>query len=76
MDQISIGDVVKITVNKYSRVFLFARKMSEIVNKFATSEVECGASLALTKDRYLYVNGALPATLAVNVGDVLTLGNG
>jgi Hint module len=76
MDQVSIGDVVKVGVNEYSRVFLFTHKMSETVNKFVTLKTESGASLALTEGHYLYVNGALVAASTVNVGDMLTLGNG
>jgi Hint module len=76
MDEVSIGDVVKVGVNEYSRVFMFTHKMSEVVNKFVTLKTESGASLALTMGHYLYVNGALVSASNVNVGDVLALGDG
>lgn len=76
MDSVSVGDVVKVGVDQYSRVFMFTHKMADVAHEFVTLETESGASLSLTQGHYLYVNGALAAAKTVNVGDVLTLGNG
>jgi Hint module len=76
MDALAIGDSVKVGVNQYSRVFMFTHKSSSVVSQFVTLKTSSGASLALTKGHYIYVNGALAAASTVAVGDELTLGNG
>lgn len=76
MSSLSIGDVVKVGVNKYSRVFMFTHKMAESVHKFVTLKTASGVSLSLTKGHYLYVNDVLAAASTVAVGDSLTLASG
>lgn len=76
MSSLSIGDMVKVGVNEYSRVFMFTHKMADAAYKFVTLETESGAALSLTDGHYLYANGALVAAKTVKAGDTLTLGNG
>lgn len=76
MDSLSVGDVVKVGVNKYSRIFMFTHKTARSTYNFVTLQTKSGASLSLTAGHYLYVNGALAAAKTVRVGDVLTLGSG
>lgn len=76
MSSISVGDVVKVGLNRYSRVFMFTHKLSDTVHKFVTLHTASGVSLSLTKGHYLYVNDVLSAASTVSIGDRLTLGSG
>ena len=76
MAELSIGDMVKVGFNEFSRVFMFTHKMADEAHTFVSLKTESGALLKLTSGHYLYANGALVAAKTVSVGDVLTLGNG
>lgn len=76
MDALSIGDLVKVGYNEYSRVFMFTHKMADSESNFVALETKSGEALTLTPGHYLYVNGALAAAKTVRVGDTLSLGNG
>lgn len=76
IDTLAIGDMVKVGVSEYSRVFMFTHKMADSQIEFLTLKTTTGSSITLTKGHYLYVNGALAAASTVSVGDSLTLGTG
>lgn len=76
MSDVSVGDMVKVGVNKFSRVFMFTHKMADTTNAFVELKTASGAELSLTSGHYLYINGALGAAKTVKNGDELRLGNG
>lgn len=76
MDELSVGDMVKVGVNQFSRVFMFTHKLADAKNNFVTLNTAAGAQISLTPGHYLYANGALVAAKTVVAGDELTLGNG
>lgn len=76
MSELSIGDVVKVGPNEFSRVFMFTHKMSDTVNKFVKLTTSSGKQLTLTGGHYIYADGSLTAASNVVVGAELRLGNG
>lgn len=76
MSEVSVGDMVKVGVDEFSRVFMFTHKSSDSVNEFVSLTTTSGAKLSLTSGHYLFVNGALAAAKTVVVGDELRLGTG
>lgn len=76
MDALSVGDMVKVGPTEFSRVFMFTHKMADVTQKFVTLSTASGAELSLTAGHFIYANGALVAAKNVQIGDVLTLGNG
>lgn len=76
MAELAVGDVVKVGMEKYSKVFMFTHRLAHTSNTFVTLETASGASLALTKSHYIYADGSLVAASAVKVGSTVTLGNG
>lgn len=76
MDTLSVGDMVKVGPTEFSRVFMFTHKMSDVTQKFVSLSTASGAELSLTAGHFIYANGALVAAKNVQIGDVLTLGNG
>jgi hypothetical protein len=76
MDKLSIGDVVKVGANAYSKVFMFTHKMQTGQYEFVELTTATGASIALTSGHYLPVNGALLSASEVTVGSQIELGSG
>lgn len=76
MDELSIGDKVRVGPNEFSTVFTFTHKMPTTVNEFVQITTSCGAILRLTGGHMLYINGQLGPAGEVRIGDVLILGNG
>lgn len=75
MDQVKIGDKVRVGPNEFSEVYFFSTQLSEVNAKF-TKIVADGADIVLTASHYLYVNGGLSPAGSVQVGDVIVLANG
>lgn len=71
MDQVQLGDRVKVADGVYSDVFMFTHKMAHVSTHFVTLQLSNGAQLALTPGHYLYVNGRLVAAKTVRAGDLL-----
>jgi hypothetical protein len=76
MSKLSIGDMVKVGPNAFSKVFMFTHKMESGDNEFVKITTSSGASIALTSGHYIPVDGALVAASEVSIGSVLQLGNG
>eukprot|EP00173_Palmaria_palmata_P000094 Plantae.Rhodophyta-Palmaria_palmata.ctg10447.p2 GENE.Plantae.Rhodophyta-Palmaria_palmata.ctg10447~~Plantae.Rhodophyta-Palmaria_palmata.ctg10447.p2 ORF type:complete len:187 (+),score=32.60 Plantae.Rhodophyta-Palmaria_palmata.ctg10447:79-561(+) len=76
MEDVSVGDMVKVGAGEFSRVFMFTHKMAGVRQAFVTLATAGGHELALTSGHYLYANGALVAAGEVRVGDVLNTGAG
>lgn len=77
MDELSIGDVIRVGPIKFSTVFMFTHKLSDgIKREFTKIQVESGESISATTGHYIVVNGALKTANSVKVGDLLTLASG
>ena len=69
MDELEIGDNVKVGSGEYSPVYMFSHKTSDRSYSFVKVTTCCGTTLSLTKGHYLYVNGQLAAAKSIRVGD-------
>lgn len=76
MEDIAVGDVVKVGTNEFSRVFMFTHRTAAVRSGFILLETGGGDKLSLTSGHYLYVNGVLAAARTVSVGDMLVKGDG
>ncbi|PXF44872.1 Indian hedgehog B protein [Gracilariopsis chorda] len=76
MDQVQIGDRVKVGYDMFSEVFMFTHKVSKRVSQFVKLDMASGASISATSGHYVYLNGRLAAARTAKVGDVMELGNG
>lgn len=76
MEDVQIGDEVKVGPATFSRVFMFTHKMADTTNAFVSLTTVSGAQVDLTSGHYIYANDALVAASTVSVGDVLRLGDG
>jgi len=75
MDQVKIGDKVRVGPNEFSEVYFFSTQLSEVNAKF-TKIVADVTDIVLTANHYLYVNGGMSPAGSVQVGDVIVLANG
>jgi desert hedgehog len=75
MDQVRVGDVVKVGASQFSRVFMFTHRLENTVNEFIRVTVSSGDTLSVTSGHFIYVNGQLAASETVKVGDSLELGS-
>jgi Hint module len=76
MGELSVGDVVKVGPNSYSKVFMFTHKMKTGDHSFVQLSTASGASISLTAGHYIPVEGSLVAASEVAVGALVQLGNG
>lgn len=76
MDEIELGDHIKVASGEFSPVFMFSHKNAEVDYSFVIVTTVSGESLRLTKGHYLYVNCQLVAAKAIRAGDALTTENG
>lgn len=75
MDQLVIGDKVRVGPKEFSEVYYFSSEMPETTSKFVSIATSKN-TLHLTQGHYLYVNGELVQAKTVKVGDVITTANG
>jgi hypothetical protein len=75
MADLQIGDAVLAAPGVYSKVYMFSHRLAESKAKFVTIATT-SATLKLTPDHYLYVNGTLATAQTVRVGDLVTLADG
>lgn len=76
MEDLAVGDVVKVGVDQFSRVFMFTHRLAATTHSFVRLTTASGAAITLTPGHYIYANGALAAASSVCVGDVLVLDSG
>lgn len=76
MSQLSIGDLVRVSSDDYSPVFMFTHRLTSTPYDFVRITTESGASIALTRSHYLHVDATLKAARDVAIGDQLTLADG
>jgi len=74
MDQVKIGDKVRVGPGEFSEVYFFSTEMAETNAKFTKIATD-GVELVLTSGHYLYVNGELATAGSVKPGDVIVLGD-
>lgn len=76
MSSLAIGDRVAVGGGKYSEVFMFTHRDSNIRMTFYELITSTGAKLQLTGSHYLYVNDRSMVARAVRVGDLVELEDG
>jgi hypothetical protein len=76
MDDLSIGDDVKVGPNTFSKVFMFTHRVSGISTAFLEISTASGASITLTGGHYIHADGALIPASMLRVGAAVVLGNG
>jgi len=75
MDQLTIGDKVRVGPDAFSEVYFFSTSMSETTSKFV--KISTGhTDLSLTAGHFLYANGKQMQARHIKAGDVISLGNG
>lgn len=73
MDQVKVGDRVRVANGQFSTVFMFTHKLRDVAWTFVKLDTEAGMTIRLTTGHYIYVGDRLMAAGAVKVGDTLTL---
>jgi desert hedgehog len=76
MDQLAVGDRVKVAVDSYSDVFMFTHRLADVSTSFVVVRTLSGHSMAATHGHYLYVNGVLATAASVKIGDLITVETG
>lgn len=76
MEELSIGDRVRVSATEFSEVFMFTHKIREAHNSFITIWTSESQRISLTPGHYLYVNRNLVPARTVAVGDYIELGSG
>jgi hypothetical protein len=76
IDQLAIGDMVKVGPRMFSKVFMFTHKMAGGAHDFVQLTTSSGATISVTSGHYMPIDGSLVAASNVAVGDVLQLGDG
>lgn len=77
MDELAIGDRVRVGESSFSSVFMFTHKLGGAKKRdFVHIESAAGKSIKATRSHYLVVNGGLKTAGAVQAGDMLTLATG
>jgi hypothetical protein len=76
MDELRVGDKVKVAPGAFSGVFMFTHKLREASGDFVVISTESGHSVRLTAGHYIHANGVLVPAGIIKVGDKLTLSSG
>jgi Hint module len=76
MDELDVGDRVRVGASEFSLVFMFTHKLNEVVNTFIQLHTASGHSVSATPGHYLYINGDLVPAGSIKVGDVMTTADG
>jgi Hint module len=76
MDQLAVGDRVKVGLNRYSDIFMFTHKVPAVRNDFVVIRTASGHAITLTPGHFIYLNNALADSATAKVGDKVFLGNG
>jgi Hint module len=77
MDQLAVGDRVRVGPSEFSTVFMFTHKLGgEDKREFVRIDVASGDSITATAGHYLFAGGSLKTAASVRAGDSLTLATG
>lgn len=71
MGDLRVGDRVRVSATEFSDVLVFSHQLERVNVEFVVISTADGASIRLTPNHYLYVNGTLTAARRVAVGDML-----
>lgn len=75
MDELILGDRVRVNDNEYSSVFMFTHKRNTGMHNFIRIETS-DSSIEISLNHYIYRNGELVAAKGIRIGDVLQLASG
>lgn len=76
MSKVQIGDMVRVEGNKFSPVFMFTHRLSNVEHEFVRFTTKSGNVVTLTAGHYIKVNGVMRPASSVKVGEMLTLADG
>jgi hypothetical protein len=77
MDELRVGDRVRVAKDAFSDVFLFTHKIQSATAAFVFIQTTSEHSISMTPGHYVYANGtSLVPAASVRVGDELTLASG
>jgi Hint module len=77
MDELRVGDRVRVSKDAFSDVFLFTHKVERAAARFVVIHMASGHTVSMTSGHYIYANDAtLVPAASVQVGDELTLASG
>jgi hypothetical protein len=76
LDQLAIGDRVRVSEDEFSDVFMFTHRQQESFLPFTVIRLASNHTIRLTEGHYVYVYGELRPAGVVKVGDELALGSG
>ena len=75
MSELAVGDKVLTHNGVFSEVFMFSHRLEEATYNFVEIKTAT-ATLAITGNHYLYINGNLREAQYVSAGDTVTLASG
>ena len=76
MMDLSIGDKVAVGNGKFSEVFMFTHRLSDVRYEFVELHTSNGNALRATAGHYVYASGKYVAAGGVQIGDTLELADG
>jgi hypothetical protein len=76
MDELAVGDRIKVGNNLYSDIFMFTHKSPAVRNNFLVIGTVSGQAITLTPGHFIYLNNALVDSATAKVGDTIYLGSG
>jgi hypothetical protein len=76
IDELSVGDDVKVGPHTFSKVFMFTHRLSEVYASFIEISTLSGATIALTEGHYIHVDGSVVPAADVKIGSEVRLGSG
>ncbi len=76
MDEVVVGDRVAVGSGKFSEVFMFTHKLSDVKQDFVSIKTASGETVRLTEGHYLPVNGKYVPAREAKVGDFVTVASG
>lgn len=76
MDELEIGDAVRVSATEFSPIFMFTHKYSQVVSSFVELRTGSGHHLSVTSGHFLYVNGKLSPASSIRVGDTVNVQTG
>jgi desert hedgehog len=76
MDELAVGDRVKVGSNQYSDIFLFTHKVPTVKNNVVVIRTASDRAITMTPRHFIYLNNELVDSATAKVGDKGFLGNG
>lgn len=76
MDELAVGDEVRVGMDAFSAVFMFTHKMKGRISSFVELGTKCGKRIRLTSGHLLYVNNRIVPAREVRKDDMLLTASG